>query len=89
MHTGNASGDDDDVGILESRLGAVIRRKVASGFLLRIIKWEPEGLITIALALTAFDEMWERSAATPGVLTTSYRASSSTSGESFRSKDKG
>lgn len=33
--------------------------------------------------------MCERSAPTPGVLTTSYRASSSTSGESFRSSDRG
>lgn len=29
-HTGNASGDDNDVGILEGSFGAVIGRKVAS-----------------------------------------------------------
>jgi hypothetical protein len=33
--------------------------------------------------------MWERSAATPGVLTTSYKLNLSTSEEALRSSDKG
>jgi hypothetical protein len=40
-------------------------------------------------ALTAGDEMWDRSAATPGVLTTSYSASSEMSGEVLRRRDRG
>lgn len=39
--------------------------------------------------LTAGEEMWERSAATPGVLTTSYRASSSMRGLALRRRDRG
>lgn len=33
--TGNTSGDDDDVGILEGGLGAVVGGEVAGGFLMR------------------------------------------------------
>lgn len=33
--TGNTSGDDDDIGILEGGLGAVVGGKVAGGFLMR------------------------------------------------------
>lgn len=33
-HTGDTGGDDNDVGILESRLGAVVLGQVASGLLL-------------------------------------------------------
>lgn len=35
IRTGNASGDDDDVGILEGGLGAIVGGQVASGFLSR------------------------------------------------------
>jgi hypothetical protein len=38
---------------------------------------------------TAGEEMWERSAATPGVLTTSYNANSEMRGEVLRRSDKG
>lgn len=90
--TGNTSGDDDDIGILERSLGAIVGGEVASNFL-RVFfsRWmryygcygEVRGL------LTALEEMWDRSAATPGVLTTSYRESSSTRGQSFRRRDNG
>jgi hypothetical protein len=32
-HTGNASGDDDDIGILEGSSGAIVLWQVALGFL--------------------------------------------------------
>lgn len=38
---------------------------------------------------TAGDEIWERSAATPGVLTTSYNANSEMRGEVLRRRDNG
>jgi hypothetical protein len=38
---------------------------------------------------TAGEEMWERSAATPGVFTTSYNASSVIRGEVLRRRDNG
>jgi hypothetical protein len=38
---------------------------------------------------TAGEEMWERSAATPGVLTTSYNANSEMRGEVFKRRDNG
>ena len=38
---------------------------------------------------TATEEICDRSAATPGVLTTSYRARSSTRGHVLRSRDRG
>ena len=40
-------------------------------------------------ARTAGEEMWERSAATPGVLTTSYNANSEMRGEVLRRSDNG
>ena len=41
------------------------------------------------MILTATDEMWDRSAVTPGVPTTSNRESSSIRGLALSNKDKG
>ena len=38
---------------------------------------------------TAMEEMWDKSAVTPGVLTTSYRESSSTKGQAFKRRESG
>lgn len=89
--TGNASGDDNDVGILEGGLGAVIGGKVAGGFLFaaKVSRSSRARGSRLCLSLTALEEMWDKSAATPGVFTTSYRASSSTSGERLRRRESG
>jgi len=36
LHTGNASGDDNNVGVLESSLSAIVGGKVASCLLQRV-----------------------------------------------------
>lgn len=63
-HTGDASGDDNDVGVLERGLSAVVGRQVASRLLQRGISKlvEPRGngrwpLLGMEKQLTAADEM--------------------------------
>jgi hypothetical protein len=99
IRTRNTGRNDDDVGILESGLVALILGQVAGDFLYdrgrpwvscREFPTHAEQHVYQGVGLrTAGEEMWDRSAATPGVLTTSYRASSSTSGDSFRSSESG
>lgn len=78
--TRNASGDDNDVGILQGSLGlggvgvpGATSGHVASDFLLygssAKVPCDVRGLLEEKH--TALEEMWDRSAATPGVLTTS------------------
>jgi hypothetical protein len=70
VRTRNAGGDDDNVGILECSLCAIILGEVA-GDLLDGRRRSVGVSQLVVVGLTARDEMWERSAATPGVLTTS------------------
>jgi len=66
---------------------SIILGKEAGDFLHRIqCNRLPFGIEQIR---TAIEEMCERSAVTPGVLTTSYRASSSTSGQALSRRDNG
>jgi hypothetical protein len=66
--TGNASGDDDNVGAGERLLEAVILGEVAGDFLFNVSI--PLRVVLLA-SHTAGLEMWDRSVATPGELTTS------------------
>jgi hypothetical protein len=86
VHTGNASRDDNDVCVLECGLGPVVLGEVTGNFLY------PSSASMLRLSSdvrTAGEEMWERSAATPGVLTTSYNANSEMRGEVFKRRDNG
>jgi hypothetical protein len=56
---------------------------------MRRVGGREDDVMELELELTAGEEMWERSAATPGVLTTSYRASSSMRGLPLRRRDRG
>jgi hypothetical protein len=70
--TGNASGDDDDVGSGERILQAVVLGQVASDFLSLISGYPRVCCIADSWEVcTAGLEMWDRSVATPGELTTS------------------
>lgn len=75
--TGNAGGDDDDVGILEGSLDAVVLGEVSRNDLVEssVMGQLPRTEIAARAgprgSRTAGEEMWDRSAATPGVLTTS------------------
>ena len=63
----------------------VVLREVTSDFL-GAVSFEVTKLLP---SNTAIEDMWERSAVTPGVLTTSYRESSSMSGLAFSKSDRG
>jgi len=70
LRTGNASRDDDDVSTGERVLHAIVLGEVSGDFL-----WSSSALrwraIWIQSFLTEGVEMCDKSAATPGVLTTS------------------
>ena len=69
VRTRNASRDDHDVCSSQGLLQAIISREITCDFLLSL---SHQTLMQMTLkAHTAIEEMWERSAVTPGVLTTS------------------
>jgi hypothetical protein len=90
IHTGNSSRDDNDVGILEREPGPVIFWEIAGDYLYPSSAPHQPVFASFSVGLrTAGDEIWERSAATPGVLTTSYNANSEMRGEVLRRRDNG
>jgi hypothetical protein len=91
MPTGNTGGDDNHVGASEGVLETIVAGQMPGDFLFlhelsEVTMNRRTGSGNIH---TATEEMWDRSAATPGVLTTSYRASSSTRGLAFSNSDSG
>jgi len=73
VRTGNACWDDNHVGTGEGLLHAIIRWEVSFNLLQDCFSTLIGALaVTVHLvALTAIEEMWDRSIVTPGVLTTS------------------
>jgi hypothetical protein len=86
LRTWDSGRDNDNVGILECKFGSIVLWKIASDFLYLRSAYAPLLFMDIR---TAGEEMWERSAATPGVFTTSYNASSVIRGEVLRRRDNG
>ncbi len=85
MRTGNSSGNNNNVCIPKSKFRSIILGKVAGDFL---YPHQPFPCLFVE-EHTAGDEICERSAATPGVLTTSYSANSVMRGEVLRRRDNG
>lgn len=68
--TGNTGRDDDNVSTGQGKLQSIVLGEVAGDFLV-IVSAALTGDALGRGTRTATEEMWERSAATPGVLTTS------------------
>jgi len=67
LRTGNPGGNQHNVSSGQSFLQSIIGRQISGDFLLILaIALHPELKVR-----TAIEEIWERSAVTPGVLTTS------------------
>lgn len=68
IRTRNSGGDDDDIGTGQGLLQTIVFGQIAGDFL-RL--FSPNAFSRAIGAPTAIEEMWERSAVTPGVPTTS------------------
>lgn len=102
-HTWDSGWDNNDIGVLESSLGSIVLWEVASDFLLRVreaflaackevtYSWRRDvgkiggNLMLIRGILLS----WPHAQRTPGVLTTSYKASSSIRVHVLRRSDNG